>query len=32
MEESVMNYKDSIEKTRQGFEVSFKVNSYYNKL
>lgn len=26
-----MDYKDSIEKTKQGFEESFKVDSYYNK-
>ena len=31
MEKSVMNHKDSIEKTKQGFEASFKVDSYYNK-
>ena len=26
-----MNYKDSIEQTKQGFEESFQVGTYYNK-
>ena len=26
-----MNHKESIEKTKQGFEESFRLGSYYNK-
>lgn len=26
-----MNYKESIEQTKQGFEESFRVGEYYNK-